>query len=89
MRGQSRGAKKSMFSFFGGGQQDESGQVSTIRKIGYFKATIDIKNEAQRARYNSDKNRVLKDIFHHLDQIYAKVHGTKFEFSLDCVESSD
>ena len=40
-RGQSRGVEK---SWFGGGNQDESGQESTIRVIGKFKGVIDIYN---------------------------------------------
>jgi len=42
MRGQSRGAKKS--SWFGSDPTDESGQVSTLTKCGYFKGSIDITN---------------------------------------------
>lgn len=45
-RGQSRGVEKSWFSF-GSGQQDESGQESTISQVGKFKGTIEIVNKEQ------------------------------------------
>ena len=53
-RGQSRGVEKSWFSF-GGGQQDESGQESTIRTIGTFKGTIEIFNTERKARFEAEK----------------------------------
>ena len=46
MRGQTRGVEKSWFSF-GAGNQDESGQESTLRAVGTFKGVIDIFNDEE------------------------------------------
>ena len=43
-RGQSRGLKKSWFSF-GADKTDESGQVSNEKVVGYFKGRIKVYND--------------------------------------------
>lgn len=62
MRGQSRGVEKSWFSF-GGGQQDESGQESTLREVGKFKGVIDIFNKDEHEEYVEEKEELLNEIF--------------------------
>ena len=49
-RGQSRGVEK---SWFGGGDQDESGQESNIRVVGKFKGVIDIYNKERREKFEN------------------------------------
>ena len=50
-RGQSRGLKKSWFSFFSTEQQDESGQVTDEKQVGYFKGRIKVVNEEEEEVY--------------------------------------
>ena len=86
MRGQSRGVEK---SWFGGGQQDESGQESTIRKVGTFKGTIEIVNNEEKAEFEAEKGRLLEEIFQNLSVLYRRKTGEGQEFDLDVVETAE
>lgn len=85
-RGQSRGAEK---SWFGGGQQDESGQESTIRVIGKFKGVVEIFNKEKKARYEAKKNARLEELFKLLSDLYHKATGTRQTFDLSVVENEE
>lgn len=87
-RGQSRGVKKSWFSF-GGGQEDESGQESTIRTIGKFKGIIDISNTEDQKLYEAEEKRLLDEIFKTLSQLYESKNNQKKEFKLMCLSTSE
>lgn len=87
-RGQSRGVEKSWFSF-GAGQQDESGQESTIRVVGKFKGTIDIVNKEEMELFEREKREILGQIFQTLQQLYGKKTGEECPvFSLESVATS-
>ena len=73
-RGQSRGVESSWFSF-GGGQQDESGQESTIRSVGKFKGTIDIFNRERKQKYEDEKEELIEELFSLLSDLYQKRTG--------------
>ena len=88
MRGQSRGVQKSWFSF-GGGQQDESGQESTIRVVGKFKGIVDIYNAERKAQYEQERAELMAQIFEKLSTVYEKETGQKKDFDLTVVESSE
>ena len=87
-RGQSRGVESSWFSF-GGGQQDESGQESTIRTVGKFKGTIEITNPARKQKFEDEKDELLKEIFEVLSELYQKKTGEHKAFDLSCAETSE
>ena len=74
MRGQSRGVEKSWFSF-GDSNQDESGQESTIRKVGTFKGTIEIINKEQKEKFEKEKAELLNEIFKNLSVLYRRKTG--------------
>ena len=44
IRGQSRGVSSGFFSMFSSAKTDESGEVSTLKKVGKFKGRISIIN---------------------------------------------
>lgn len=54
-----------MFGLFGGGsnQQDESGQETTLRKVGMFKGTIEIVNSERKRKFEEEKDQLLAEIF--------------------------
>ena len=60
-RGQARGAKTSIFSgLFGGGPQlDESGQTTTEKSVGKFKALITITRKNEQSENLKIKNEKL------------------------------
>lgn len=87
MRGQSRGVEQSWFSF-GGGNQDESGQESTLRCVGRFKGIIDILNKDEQERFEKDKARLLEEIFDLLGKLHLKRTGEQMHFDLAAVETS-
>jgi len=60
-RGQSRGLKKSWFSF-GAEKVDESGQVSNEKVVGYFKGRIKVSNDEEELRYKSEKAECMTQI---------------------------
>lgn len=73
MRGQTRGAKKSMMSsLFGGGKEDASGEVSTIKKMGRFKSMIEVETKADKEKYNADKADVLARLEKEISTLYEK-----------------
>ena len=86
MRGQSRGVEK---SWFGGGDQDESGQESTIRCVGKFKGVVDIFNDSKKAKFEEEKNELLDQIFTMLGDIHEKTHGERHEFDLSVVDDEE
>ena len=88
MRGQSRGVEKSWFSF-GAQAEDESGEATTEREIGKFKGTIEIVNSEQKEKFEKEKEAKLQGIFSTLSSIFHGKTGTKKEFSLDCVATSE
>jgi len=60
MRGQTRGAKKGfMSSLFGGVKEDASGETSTTKNMGRFKAMIDVETKADKHEYETAKKDVL------------------------------
>lgn len=85
-RGQSRGVEK---SWFGGGQQDESGQESTIRVIGKFKGVVDIFNKEKKERYEQKKDAKLKEIFQLLSDLHHKATGVRHTFDLSVVDNEE
>ena len=54
-RGQSRGLKKSWFSFFSSDKTDESGEVTNEKVVGKFKGRIRVYNKEEQAQYNQAK----------------------------------
>lgn len=87
-RGQSRGVEKSWFSF-GGGEEDESGQASTVKVVGKFKGTIEIINNELKAEFEEQKEELLTKIFDSLSRLYEGKTGTKKDFNLNSVETSE
>jgi len=63
IRGQSRGISKGgLMSMFKSQKQDESGQVSTIQTVGYFKRIIEIESKIDRREYASEKEKLIKKL---------------------------
>ena len=60
MRGQTRGNKKNLMqSLFGGAKEDASGEVSTTKNMGRFKAMIDVETKADKHKYEAAKKDIL------------------------------
>ena len=84
MRGQSRGAKKS--SWFGSDNTDESGQVSTLTKAGYFKGVIEISNLEDKQKYEKEREEKIDKIVEMLINT-SKQKGEDFNFELAMLEN--
>ena len=54
-RGQSRGLKKSWFSFFSADKEDESGEVTNEKVVGSFKGRIRVYNKAEEKEFRKAK----------------------------------
>ena len=78
-RGQSRGLKKSWFSFFTADKVDESGEVTNEKVVGTFKGRIKVYNKEEAKEYGRLKREKMAEIFELLSQIHAKVFGAPLE----------
>lgn len=90
-RGQSRGLSKSWFNIFSRDQEDESGQVTDKKKVGYFKGRISVTNEEDEAEFKANKQIKMQKIFALMKGIYRKVYDNQeFPFTFDeCVYSHE
>ena len=55
MRGQSRGLQKSWFSWSSDAVEDESGELSNEKQVGYFKGKIKVFNSVEEKKYERKK----------------------------------
>ena len=72
-RGQSRGLKKSWFSFFSSDKEDESGEVTNEKVVGQFKGRIKVFNPEDEEAYKRERKENNKEIFRLLNEISMKV----------------
>ena len=80
-RGQSRGLKKSWFSF-GADKTDESGQVSNEKIVGSFKGRIRVYNDEEEKRYKAEKREKMERIMDLIKNIHFKTFKQPFELTL-------
>ena len=71
-RGQSRGLKKSWFSF-GNDKTDESGQISNEKVVGQFKGRIRVYNDAEEKEYKALKREKMQQIMDLIKNIHQKI----------------
>ena len=90
-RGQSRGLSKSWFNIFSRDQEDESGEVTNKKKVGYFKGRINVYNEEDEKEFRANKETKMKKIFSMIKSIYKKVYDNQeFPFTFDdCLNSHE
>lgn len=82
MRGQTRGAKASWWKRITNQYKtDGSGQVDTTKKVGKFKAIIEVESKTARAEYFEEKNKLIDELATGLKDL-AKNRGIK-DFNLD------
>jgi len=84
-RGANRGNKSSgMLSMFGmGDKKDESGQVSTIKEVGFFKGTIHIDSITERIAFFNFQKAMIKEIEKLIVRIHEEEHpGHEYKFSI-------
>ena len=76
MRGQSRGLKSGFFSsLFGGSNLDESGQVTSLKRVGGFKGFIKIYNEDDQDQFNEEKENSINNIVGLMQELHTKTYG--------------
>ena len=82
LKGQTRGAKASLWaSLTGKVKTDDSGEVSTIQKMGRFKAVIEVEGREDKKAYLQKKAELIQAIKKNLRQL-AENRGMK-NFMLD------
>ena len=70
MRGQSRGAKPSMWSMLTGGvKQDASGQASTEELMGKFKSVIEVEVKEEKEAYFLHKDELFEQMQDNLHKL--------------------
>ena len=77
-RGQSRGLKKSWFSF-GAEKTDESGQVSNEKIVGSFKGRIRVYNDEEEKKYKADKKEKMERIMELIRELHFKTFKEPFQ----------
>jgi len=74
-RGSTRGNSSSFFgSLFASDRQDEDGEVTTDKEVGFFKGRVDVYNVEERQKFNDEKLQLVEEIFKNLNIIYEKDH---------------
>ena len=81
-RGQSRGLKKSWFSF-GADKTDESGQVSNEKQVGYFKGRIRVYNEAEEQAYKAEKAEKMAQVMDLIKNVHQKTFKQPWDIELE------
>lgn len=85
-KGQSRGAKAGLWaSLTGKVKKDASGEVSTVKNTGKFKAVIEVETAQAREAYNEEKNELFTDLVKSVRKI-CKDKGLEIYFEADVVE---
>ena len=70
IRGQSRGISKGgLMGMFKSQKQDDSGQVSTIQTVGFFKGIIEIESKSDRKEYSEKKEKLIQELLRYLDKL--------------------
>jgi hypothetical protein len=89
-RGQSRGAKVSMWkSLFGGMKHDASGEASTEHFTGRFKAVIEVEAKEDRKAYLENKHELIERLKSSLKQLGKNRHIEDFNLDLDSLETME
>lgn len=89
IRGQSRGISKGgLLGMFKSQKQDESGQVSTIQTVGFFKGIIEIESKTDRQAYTEKKEKLIEELLRYLDKLSMIKLRQKFEFDRDSLGTS-
>ena len=88
-RGQSRGLKKSWFSFFSSDKMDESGEVTNEKIVGMFKGRIKVYNRQEEAEYKELREQKMLKIFEILNDIHRKVYNEEMETTMEEINSQE
>jgi len=85
-RGQTRGAKAGLWaSLTGSVKKDASGEVSTEKIVGKFKAVIEVETKEARAEYQSEKKDLFSDLVDCIKKL-AEKRGVGIYFKTDLLE---
>ena len=89
MRGQSRGLTQSWFSWGSSDKQDESGQLSNEKEVGYFKGRIKVSNDVAEQQFKKDKKYRMDKIMSLIQQIHQKALNKPLEMGLEQITSAE
>ena len=70
IRGQSRGLKKSFFSFLSKDKTDDSGQVTNLKTVGLFKGRVNVENKEEKEEFKVQKEQRMKIIMALLEDLH-------------------
>lgn len=80
MRGQSRGVQSSWFSW-GAETQDESGETTNEKEVGFFKGCIRVVNNDEDTRFMKDREYKMDQIFDLIRNIHQKAFNKPLEIT--------
>lgn len=90
LRGASRGNKAGLFSgMFGKPKTDDSGQISTIKKVGSFKGVVKVRNPDEKDDFLQRKKGKEDRVMQLLNQIHNKRFGKDIVVNVDDLETAE
>ena len=89
MRGQSRGLQKSWFSWSSDTIEDESGELSNEKQVGYFKGKIKVFNTAEEKKYERKKRNNLQKIMDSIAVVHQTILEEPMKIELDSLSTID
>jgi N12 class adenine-specific DNA methylase len=85
--GQTRGASAGFFSFFKQIKTDASGQVSTVKNMGKFKAVIHCQTQEDKQAYRTRKETLIEELKNKLDNLARHKNGVDIDMGIEQFET--
>jgi hypothetical protein len=88
-KGAQRGVKPGLFSMFSKPKTDDSGNISTVKEVGYFKGVVKVHNPDQKDDFMATKLARDAAVIDLVKKIYKRRFGEEMDLNVDELESQE